>query len=571
MKKRTKKLWVRIVMILLGITLLISFITATMLYRYFFKAVEARLEISSRQRFNELVQDMNEVYQEAINFGQHISISEDICTYLQKTEYNTISDEIIANRAVAAELSRMLTLSDYLESIALVRDDQVLVWTELQFWDKESRQILQEWYGTYSKAMGEIGETNRGITSPYFYSIRKTGIPIERHLISVHVPLIIEKGDYASIIINIDMEKVEDILLKYQEDFRNLELIFPDSDSAEKTEAIDKIQEAVLWKQTELNGILKADLQHPVLETSSRREIIILVIEFLTVLLVGMAIIMAGMLHLTRPVKILVQAMQDVGEGGLETRVEIHTNDEFEILGHALNRMVRHLNTYLEASLETQKQLMEMEYELLVAQINPHFIYNTLNSAVYLAKKGRNEEVVKITQALIELLQDGIRLSGNKNMSTIKNELNIIRNYIWIQNYRYMNQFTLVEHCPEKLLLTQVPSSIIQPIVENALFHGIVPTGEPGTITLSFSEEKVENEMMLHICIEDDGIGASQEKLDEICAGKVQPAEGPHKHIGIPNVMKRLELLYPGNYKLYFWSREGEGTKTHIYVPYKRV
>lgn len=568
MKKKTGKLRVRIIGILLGVTLLISFITAAMLYRYFSRVVEERLEASGRQRFDELVQDMNQVYQEAVNFGQHISISEDMRAFVQKTEYDTIAEKMIANREAAEELSRMLTLSDYIKSMALVRDGQVLVWTELQFWDKESRLILQDWYQAYSEAMGELQETQRGITRPYTYAMKKAGRPVEHHLLTVHIPLIIAKGDYGSILINIDMEKIDGILNKYQDDFEHLELFFQEPGLAETG---DESRETMFWQETELNGILKADLQYPVPEISSWRENAVLVIEFLVVFLAGMAIITVGMLHLTRPVKVLVQAMQKVGEGCLETRVEIHTNNEFETLGHALNRMVRHLKTYFEASLESQKQLMEMEYELLVAQINPHFIYNTLNSTVYLAKKGRNEDVVKITQALIELLQDGIRLSGDKNMSTIQNELNIIRNYIWIQNFRYMNQFTFVEHCPGELALARIPSSIIQPMVENALFHGIVPTGEPGTITLSITEEEVGEEATLHICVEDDGVGASQEKLNEICAGKVPPADGPHKHIGIQNVIKRLELLYPGNYQFYFRSREGEGTQTHIYIPHKAM
>lgn len=568
MKKKTGKLRVRIIGILLGVTLLISFITAAMLYRYFSRVMEERLEASGRQRFDEMVQDMNQVYQEAVNFGQHISISEDMRAFVQKTEYDTIAEEMIANREAAEELSRMLTLSDYIKSMALVRDGQVLVWTELQFWDKESRLILQDWYQVYSEAVGEIQETQRAISLPYTYAMKKAGRPVEHHLLTVHIPLIIAKGDYGSILINVDMEKIDEVLDKYQDDFEHLELVFQEPGLAEMG---SESRETMFRQETELNGILKADLQYPVPEISSWRENAVLVIEFLVVFLAGMAIITVGMLHLTRPVKVLVQAMREVGEGCLETRVEIHTNNEFETLGHALNRMVRHLKTYFEASLESQKQLMEMEYELLVAQINPHFIYNTLNSMVYLAKKGRNEDVVKITQALIELLQDGIRLSGDKNMSAIQNELNIIRNYIWIQNFRYMNQFTFVEHCPEELALDRIPSSIIQPIVENALFHGIVPTGEPGTITLSITEEEAGEEMMLHICVEDDGVGASQEKLDEICAGKVPPADGPHKHIGIQNVIKRLELLYPGNYQFYFRSREGEGTQAHIYIPHKAM
>lgn len=571
MKKKTGKLRVRIIGLLLAVTLLISLITATMLYRYFSGVVEDRLEVSAGQRFEGLVQEINKVYQEAVNFGQHIAISEDMRDYVQKTEYDTIAEEMIANREAAGELSRMMTLSDYISSIALVRDGRVLVWTELQFWDDESREILKDWYEVYSKAMGGIGETERGISSPYSYTLRKIGKPAELRLISVHIPLIITKGDYGSIIINLDRRKIEDILSKYEGDFSHLELVFQEDGQVKQTGAVEGDRETRFEQLTELKGILKADLQYPVAETSSWRESAALVIAFLVVLLMGMAVIMAGMLHMTRPVKVLVQAMQEVGEGGLDTRVEIHTNNEFETLGHALNRMVRHLKTYFEASLKSQKQLMEMEYELLVAQINPHFIYNTLNSTVYLAKKGRNEDVVKITQALIELLQDGIRLSGDKNMSTIRNELNIIRNYIWIQNFRYMDQFTLVEHCSEELSYTRVPSSIIQPIVENSLFHGIVPTGEPGTITLSVTEEEVEGEPKLHICVEDDGVGAPQEKLDEICAGRVPPADGPHKHIGIQNVIKRLELLYPGKYQFYFRSREGEGTKTHIYIPYQQM
>ena len=194
-------------------------------------------------------------------------------------------------------------------------------------------------------------------------------------------------------------------------------------------------------------------------------------------------------------------------------------------------------------------------------------LINTLNTIIYLAKKEQGDDVVKITRALIDLLQDGIKLSDNKNYSFVEEELWIIENYMCIQNYRYKNMFELIVDCPEELKKEQVPTSVIQPLVENALFHGIVPLGQKGRIWLSLRKEVLQDSEDIRICISDEVVGIPEEKVQSIINGSMQLKDASRNHIGVQNIIKRLTLLYGEHYRLTMKARDGGGTEVEIILP----
>lgn len=559
-----------------------------MLYQYFSKIMAERTRRDHQARFDQIVAELDGVYEEATRYAQQISIDSSVQALLSRVDYPSVTEELNAKRNVNNYLAGMQMLAQTIDSLALVKDGEVVTWTDVPFYDDQSRALCQDWYSEFQNALGGAGDGTQAVSCPYSFSFASHKGEQQMNLISVQVPLYSmtaagRRG--GSLIVNINVDTLEQILRKGEESFESLayfsggqELVLPQGGGQASREALRDVAQmgvgeqgegfsAYFCKKTALGGTLVGMMDAPgLLEGAWPTVRSMLPVLFMAGTLVALLLIPV-MLYLTRPVRVLADAMQQVGNGRMDTHVEIHTNDEFEVLGHELNRMVRQLNSFLQATLKNEKDKHELEYEVLVAQINPHFIYNTLNTVIYLAKKGKSQDVVCITKALIDLLQDGIKLSDNKNFSTVEEELWIIGNYICIQNYRYQDKFQLIVQCPEELKKRQVPSSVIQPLVENALFHGIVPLDRPGKIYLELARETREGAEWLRIRVADDGVGVPQEKLRAIMEGELKPTEVSRNHVGVQNIIKRLSLLYGERYEMTMRSEEGQGTQVEIVFP----
>ena len=559
-----------------------------MLYQYFSKIMAERTRRDHQARFDQIVAELDGVYEEATRYAQQISIDSSVQALLSRVDYPSVTEELNAKRNVNNYLAGMQMLAQTIDSLALVKDGEVVTWTDVPFYDDQSRALCQDWYSEFQNALGGAGDGTQAVSCPYSFSFASHKGEQQMNLISVQVPLYSmtaagRRG--GSLIVNINVDTLEQILRKGEESFESLayfsggqELVLPQGGGQASREALRDVAQmgvgeqgegfsAYFCKKTALGGTLVGMMDAPgLLEGAWPTVRSMLPVLFMAGTLVALLLIPV-MLYLTRPVRVLADAMQQVGTGRMDTHVEIHTNDEFEVLGHELNRMVRQLNSFLQATLKNEKDKHELEYEVLVAQINPHFIYNTLNTVIYLAKKGKSQDVVCITKALIDLLQDGIKLSDNKNFSTVEEELWIIGNYICIQNYRYQDKFQLIVQCPEELKKRQVPSSVIQPLVENALFHGIVPLDRPGKIYLELARETREGAEWLRIRVADDGVGVPQEKLRAIMEGELKPTEVSRNHVGVQNIIKRLSLLYGERYEMTMRSEEGQGTQVEIVFP----
>ena len=207
-------------------------------------------------------------------------------------------------------------------------------------------------------------------------------------------------------------------------------------------------------------------------------------------------------------------AAEKVRTGDFAVEVDIHTNDELEILGDSFNSMVQDLQNLLEESVEHEKNIREMEINRLMLQINPHFIYNTLNSIVYMAQMKGDTDIVKFANAFISLLQDTLRVEKDSIYISMRQEVKNIRNYLTIQEYRYPDRFQTDYQVDEDVLDCEVPNVLIQPIVENAIFHGLAGKIEPGRLCIEARRE----EECLVIRVVDDGIGMSRDKVEELMA-----------------------------------------------------
>lgn len=205
---------------------------------------------------------------------------------------------------------------------------------------------------------------------------------------------------------------------------------------------------------------------------------------------------------------------------------------------------------------------MEAEIRALQAQINPHFLYNTLNSVKWIASMQRSDKIVEMTEALISMLRYTAR--ADKGLVPVREELEHIRHYLVIQKVRYFNRIEVhVEVEDDSLLDQEIPKLSIQPLVENAIFHGIA-NQKDGVLTL---EVRGIGKEQLRITVRDNGAGMSGEaasRLRERLAGS--DAEGG---IGICNVHQRIRRVFGEPYGVSFRSAEGEGAEFTLIFPYR--
>lgn len=276
-----------------------------------------------------------------------------------------------------------------------------------------------------------------------------------------------------------------------------------------------------------------------------------------------LCIIISPMLvrSLTKPLNTIVRTMGKVQDGDTNARVVIKNNDEFGYIGGSLNSMLDRLNVLFETNLEKQNRLRLAELKALYSQINPHFLYNTLDSIKWLAKLNGVDDIVLIVSQLGKLLKNSIH--NQKDSVLILEEMSLVGSYLSIQKIRYCDKFEAVIEVDENIMSCVVPKFIIQPIVENAIIHGIEDkVGKAHLIIRGWQEN---NKIIFEI--RDDGVGISDENLAKIRHSTQKNAKSSDS-IGIANVDKRIKLYYGEDYGLDISSLENIGTVTRITMPF---
>ncbi|MBB3108148.1 two-component system sensor histidine kinase YesM [Paenibacillus phyllosphaerae] len=267
-------------------------------------------------------------------------------------------------------------------------------------------------------------------------------------------------------------------------------------------------------------------------------------------------------LNFTRPITVLARAMRRVSAGELRTSVNIRSGDEMQVLGEGFNKMVFELDTWMKSAMREQEMKRNMQINLLLSEINPHFIYNTLNTVIYLSHAERNKDTIIITKALIDILQDTIKTGEQAFFSTLADERNLVDKYVSIQQYRYPGRFRLEWDVPVTLNSCTVLRLMIQPLVENALFHGLFDLEEKGVILVS---ARVVEET-LHVTVSDNGIGVSDRPF-ELDLKRNPIHTGQTKGIGLANIRERIIFHFGVEYGIDFESVPGKGTSVTIRIP----
>ena len=262
--------------------------------------------------------------------------------------------------------------------------------------------------------------------------------------------------------------------------------------------------------------------------------------------------------RMMRPVKNLEEVMVQVGQGDLTVRAQNYSEDEIGRLSQGFNNMIQQVEDLIDA-LVTEKLLKkEAEIEALKYQITPHFMYNTLNSIKYAAVLQNADEIAEQLEAFIELLQ--LSASDRGSFITVRQEIHMVHNYVKLQMFRYANSFDVQLDVSPEIEDCYIPGLLIQPLVENAILHGIDLKRSDGVITVRVLRDNKE----LAIKVEDNGRGMTAEDLTRLMNGE---RKSKFSGIGVRNVRERLQLYYGKQGNLAFYSRENHGTSAVITMP----
>jgi two-component system sensor histidine kinase YesM len=264
---------------------------------------------------------------------------------------------------------------------------------------------------------------------------------------------------------------------------------------------------------------------------------------------------------LTRPVHRLYNTCKAIENGDITTRVNIKTNDELGQLGHTFNLIMDQLNANFEKELVEQKRKDELRLEVLQAQINPHFLYNTLDSIKFLATLQGVHNIASMCQDLINLLK--YNLSANST-AKLWEEVESIQNYAGIQKYRYGDIFDLKIRIAKETGDCVISRFVLQPLVENSIIHGFDDMEGGGEVTVrSFFEGS-------NLCLEvlDNGCGMDADTLAVLNGGGAVTGN-PSKtgRVGIANIRERMTLQFSGRAALTFESAVGKGTRARLVFP----
>ena len=281
------------------------------------------------------------------------------------------------------------------------------------------------------------------------------------------------------------------------------------------------------------------------------------------VLLIVVVVIMAATLSfvlskkLNKKIYKPLYMIERVGAGDFNSEVEYEPKDEFAFFYQKLNEMNQNLKNLVHENYEVKIQKRDTEIMALNIQMNPHFLYNSLNIINWICLRGEGEKASKMLVKLSRMLQ---YTSKNRElMVELREDLNWLRDYLDIMSYRYEQRFCAEIDIPKEYLKLQVPKLFLQPFVENAIVHAFENYQEDGEIRL---DAELDGDDII-FCVEDNGCGIHQEKIQEILSQKTNS-------IGVRNTNKRLQMLFGETYGVSISSQIGEGTRVFIRIPIKR-
>lgn len=248
----------------------------------------------------------------------------------------------------------------------------------------------------------------------------------------------------------------------------------------------------------------------------------------------------------------------------------IRSGDEVEDLSEVFHNMAIKINLQAQGLIERERENALTSYKLFVTQLDPHFVSNTMNIINIMARNGRTQDILAVNNALIRMLRDRLNVNTSP-YATVRGEVQMLRQYVLIVEYKYGAHIDITYEINHLVEDAPIPKGILQLLVENALVHGLMGAEDDalhGSISVAIYSEADER---LVIEVNDDGRGIDAERLEYMRAHKFDISTAKEdSHIGLNNIYKRLEYLYPGNFQMDIFSHKGDGTSVVISIPYAR-
>lgn len=321
------------------------------------------------------------------------------------------------------------------------------------------------------------------------------------------------------------------------------------------------------YRQKESGMVIYTLVPHTILDQGMKQ---ILAVLFAIYALVGTLAVIYSLYAskiFTRPIKQISDAMTDFDGNDFSNTINIHTDTELDKIGHAYNEMLNNIEEFQQEIKNQQKELRISEMNTLISQINPHFLYNTLDTIYMLARINGEEKTMKMIQALSKYLR--LSLSKGRDIVTVEDELENVKSYMEIQQIRNENLFRYEIECEEELKSRWILKLILQPVVENAVKYGFCDIFEGGLIRIRVTEQ----EGKLTLSVYNNGVPMEQKVLEqlnglvEMPVSRMKDSFEDKKHgYGVVNIITRLRLKYGEDVK-FFYEADMDGTVCIIQIP----
>ena len=296
-----------------------------------------------------------------------------------------------------------------------------------------------------------------------------------------------------------------------------------------------------------------------VMTQGTMRVLTVLIGIYLFVAVVAVVLSIYFSKRFTSPIREISEEMTQFDGNDFSRLIELNTNTELDQIGHSYNKMLKNIENLLAEIKEQEGVLRRTELNMLLAQINPHFLYNTLDSIIWMAEGKKNEEVVLMTASLARLLRQSI--SNEDEVVPIANEVEYARGYLTIQKMRYKDKLEFQIEVDSSILYIPLIKLVLQPIIENAIYHGLKYKESKGLLIVKGFMK--DGNAVLQVI--DDGVGMDEETLAHIY--DKHKVNYHSNGVGVYNVQKRLKLYYGEDYGITYTSELGKGTTATITIP----
>lgn len=294
-------------------------------------------------------------------------------------------------------------------------------------------------------------------------------------------------------------------------------------------------------------------------------------IGLIIVIVITILVAFAASYRFTKPVSKMIETIQAFGKQNFDVRMEESSIQEFQDIGIVFNEMAERIKYLVMQVYEKQLLATQTQMKYLQSQINPHFQFNILAMLSLKAKMAGNEEVYEGLRAFSKLTQGKIFREKEIKIK-VAEEMEIVSFYLYLQKSRYQEKLSYeIKIEDERINQDLIPRLLIEPIVENAVSHGLEPKRENGTVKIHLYETVNQGKEMLHIQVEDDGVGFDTAKMTvQDMSGEIQEERIEHTHTGLENTKRILQILYAEQHEFKISGGKGKGTKIQITLPVER-